>query len=130
MKTKIFLSLIVLPLCLLGPCYSPESPKKPGVDRYITFRIKGTITGSINNSPLIADVDFIGGMKKFASAKSNAEGQYTIEQEVFWYHEWPTTGLCLEVEAPGYKYGVSNVRFTEEWQTIDVKLELEPKGLR
>lgn len=137
MKTKIFISLFIL--YFLGACNPPTmssyKPKEPSYS-YFTFRIKGTIADSTNNSPVIAIFSLCIGFYGFITdAHTNNEGHYTIE----YTYAWDTTGfpflaesnLWLRIEATGYKTkyimndDINHVRLTEEWQTIDVQLERE-----
>jgi hypothetical protein len=138
MKTKIFISLFIL--YFLGACKFPDmSNVKHKADTYtnVTFRIKGTITDSTNNSPVVgAWVDLVElgilGDNIIASAKTNNEGYYTIDYTYAWdLVSGPVSDsyLALEIVATGYKTkyiknnDINHVRITEEWQIIDVQLE-------
>jgi hypothetical protein len=138
MKTKIFISLFIL--CFLSACNLPTTsshkPKEPSYTN-VTFRIKGTITESTNNSPVIgARANLGGGFYIWASANTNNEGHYTLEYTVSWDNSWGDDRLWFYIEATGYKTkwiehtDINHVRITEEWQIIDVQLEPESGGLR
>jgi hypothetical protein len=139
MKTKILISLFIL--YFLGACNLPQFPDMSNIkhkeDTYanVTFRIKGTITDSTNNSPVIgAGVTLRRGPigDSIAGAQTNNEGHYTIDQT----YAWDTTAypvgegdLLLQIVATGYKTkyimnnDINHVRITEKWQIIDVQLE-------
>jgi hypothetical protein len=133
MKTKIFISLFIL--YFLGACNLPtmSNIKHKEVSYYsVTFRIKGTITDSTNNSSVFsALVTLSNGYGLSRSANTNNEGHYTIEYTADWESDWDGSYLLLVIRATGYKTkGINyedknHVRLTEEWQIIDVQLEPE-----
>jgi len=149
MKTKIFISLFIF--CFLGACSSPTWPDlssiKPNYpknnDTYtdVTFRIKGTITNSTNNSAVVgARITLCFLFGTITSAQTNSERHYTIDYTYAWdtsYYPVNERYLLLTIDATGYKQKVINsdrpedinhVRITEDWQIIDVQLEPEPKS--
>jgi hypothetical protein len=140
MKTKIFISLFIL--FFLGACSLPDSPNKPNdpyqQDEYrfktYTFRIKGTVTDSIDHSPVVgADVNLrVGLMGYIAGAKTDKDGCYIIEETYILDTLYTNyRDVFLEIRATGHKtkdilYGEEiHVIFTDQWQIIDVQLERE-----
>lgn len=135
MKTKILISLFILNF--LSACkFADMSNIKPKDDftyTNVTFRIKGTITDSTNNSPVIgADLTLFNGPGFIGGAITNNEGHYTIDCTYAWRTPpWPVgeDHLDLQIIATGYKTKYiyctdkDHVRITDEWQIIDGQLE-------
>jgi len=134
MKTRIYASLFILSLCLHGRMQVLETPNDPFFQYFdYTFRIKGTVTDSTDNSPVVAYVSLNQGVFGIiASTRTNSQGQYTIEETASLRNKpIDASNFYLLISAEGYKTKAINsddenhVQLTHEWQTIDVQLEPE-----
>jgi hypothetical protein len=142
MRTKIFVPLLMLSLSLLGGCNSPTSNPLEGFNPYtlwtgFSFRVRGTVTDLINGSPIHARVDFLFAGSNRAGADTNDQGQYAIEGSTLIFNRddlaYNENFFSLVIQAKGYKEkrikyeDPNHVKYTYDWQTIDVQLEPENK---
>ena len=127
MKTKTLVSLFIL--CCIGACRSSVSPDEPDYKNFI-FHITGTVTDSINGSPVIARVDLCVGFGGWVTGvETNGQGQYILNCSTYQRPDTKASSFYLVISAEGYitksisSSAEIHVRITEELQIIDVKLD-------
>ena len=142
MKAKILISIFIL--SLFSACDWNNLPAGSFEEEEITFHIKGTVTNITDNSPVKAFVSFLklskalGGVHLW-SVWSNDEGQYSmiVMYSSFSSHEENRNEEIFYLEATATRYKTkkityddeNHVRYTAEWQIIDIQLEPESGGM-